>query len=163
MAMNPMGDDFKLMTPIAPDVKSPLRPPPVGKPGRQPAFRTPEQLEAIKAARGARQDAFAAARGMQDAAARQAAMKAAQDAFRQEKSSVMNRPIPQTQLGPRTGGDMLPPGKAPITNMGSGSGLAPKAGQPMASAPVPSTPPGMKKGGKTTVVKTASKGRKCDW
>lgn len=93
------GNDMRTAPP-APDIKSPLLPPPVGKPGRQPAFRTSEQLEAIKAAKGAKWDAIAAARGMQDAAARQAATQAAQDAFRQEKRSILNRPIPQTQLGP---------------------------------------------------------------
>jgi hypothetical protein len=92
-----------MMKPIAPDIKSPLRPPPVGKPIRPGVFMTPDQKEAIQAAKGAKQDAFAAARGM-DTVARQAAQKAAQQQYQQSK------------LGPRTGGDMLPPGLRPPSN-----------------------------------------------
>ncbi len=155
MAMNPMGDDFKLMTPIAPDVKSPLRAGP---------DLTPRQIfnQQREAAQVARRTAMQPVRQMQDIAQRRAAKESVMSNYKNAVEKARDA-FNLAKAGPRTGGDMLPPGKAPITDMGPGSGLAPKAGQPMASAPVPSTPPGMKKGGKTTVVKTASKGRKCDW
>ena len=95
----PIRPDMPRTEPPAPDIKSPLRPPPVGKPVKPAVFMTPDQKQAIQAAKGARSDAFAAARGMQDTAARQAAMKAAHDAFRQEKRSIMNRPIPLMKKG----------------------------------------------------------------
>jgi hypothetical protein len=153
MAMKPIGNDFKLMTPIAPDIKSPLR---------AGSDLTPRQTfnQLREAAQSARQNAYRTAIEMPDIVKRQEAKAAAQSAYKNAVEKARDA-FNIAKAGPRTGGDMLPSSKAPITNMGPGSGLAPKAGQ--TTAPVASVPTGMKKGGKTTVMKTVSKGRKCDW
>ena len=153
MTMKPIGNDFKTMTPIAPDIKSPLRAGP---------DLTPRQIfnQQREAAQSARQTAMQPVRGMQDIAQRSAAKEAVMSNYKNAVAKARDA-FNIAKAGPRTGGDMLPSSKAPITNMGPGSGLAPKAGQ--TTTPVASAPTGMKKGGKTTVMKTASKGRKCDW
>lgn len=154
MAMNPMGDDFRLMTPIAPDKKSPLYDAPVrpDMPRNAPSMTRMQQLRSdLNAAKNAKQAAMTQAKALPDRAARTQAIADARSGMKDARSQAYEtfRSTPKTTITPTIGKPIAPDKTAPL--------------MPPPSAPVASTPPGMKKGGKTTVMKTASKGRKCDW
>jgi hypothetical protein len=161
--MKPMGNDFKLMNPNAP-----IRP---DAPRSAPSMSRMQQLKAdLNAAKGARQTAITQAKSLPDRAARAQAIADARSGMKDARAQAYEtfRSSPKTMpnvVGTPIAPDKVSPLKPPPTTLtpAMDKPIAPDKTAPLMPPPAASAPPGMKKGGKTTVMKTASKGRKCDW